>query len=138
MPERLALVHIGNVHRDDRRYEGVQRVEDGDRRMGEGGGVDDDAGGALASAVNPVDKLVFAIALMKLNRKPKLAADAAAVRFDVGERFAAIDLRLALAEQIEIWTVQDDDDRIHLIPPESRRCEERRDDPGARQAPLDC
>ena len=111
MPESLALVHIGNMHLDDRPFEGVQRIEDGDRRVGEGGGIDDDAGGALAGAVNPVDDLVFAIALMKLDRKPKFAADAAAVRFDVGQRLAAVDLRLALAEQIEIGAVQDNDDR---------------------------
>ena len=30
MPERLSLVHIGNMHLDDRPFEGVQRVEDGD------------------------------------------------------------------------------------------------------------
>src|ERR1700722_7910916 len=96
--------------------------------MGEGGGIDDDAGGALASAVNPVDKLIFAIALMKLDRKPKLAANTAAVRLDVGQRLAAIDLRLALAEQVEIGPVQDHDDRTHALPPATtdlvlRRCE---------------
>src|ERR1700722_17282628 len=85
--------------------------------MGEGGGIDDDAGGALASAVNPVDKLIFAIALMKLDRKPKFAANAAAVRLDVGQGLPAVDLRLPLAEQIEIGAVQDNDDRIHAISP---------------------
>ena len=30
MPERLSLVHIGNMHLDDRPFEGVQRIEDGD------------------------------------------------------------------------------------------------------------
>jgi hypothetical protein len=55
--------------------------------------------------MNPVDDLIFAIALMKLDRKPKLTADTAAVRVDVGQRLAAVDLRLALAEQIEIRTV---------------------------------
>ena len=79
--------------------------------MGEGGGIDDDAGGALARAVNPVDELVFAIALMKLDRKPEFLADATAVRFDIGQRLAAVDLRLALAEQVEIGAVQDHDDR---------------------------
>ena len=70
--------------------------------MGEGGGIDDDAGGAFAGAMNPVDDLVFAIALVELDRKPEFAADPAAVRFDIGQRLAAVDLRLALAEQVEI------------------------------------
>ena len=52
MAESLAVVHIGNMHFDDRPREGVERVEDGDRRMGEGGRIDDDAGGALAGGVN--------------------------------------------------------------------------------------
>ena len=84
--------------------------------MGEGGGIDDNAGCALAGGVNEVDDLVFAIALMKLDRKPEFLADAAAVRLDVGERLAAVDLRLALAEQVEIGTVQHDDDRVHAVP----------------------
>src|ERR1700722_865273 len=90
--------------------------------MGEGGRVDDDPGRALAGAVNPVDDLVFAIALMEFDREPKLLADAAAVRCDVGQRLAAIDFRLALAEEIEIRAVQDNDDRIHAIfpPPHAR------------------
>ena len=69
-------------------------------------------GGALAGAVNPVDDLVFAIALMEFDREPKLLADAAAVGFDVGQRLASIDFWLALAEEIEIGAVQDNDDRI--------------------------
>ena len=71
MPERLALVHVGNVHLDDRPVEGVQRVEDGDRRVGEGGGIDDDAGRALAGGMNEVDDLVFAIALWNSIAEPE-------------------------------------------------------------------
>src|SRR5277367_2056664 len=121
MPESLALVHIGDMHLDDRPRERVKRVEDGDRGVGEGGGIDDDAGGALAGGVNEVDDLVFAIALMELDLKPELLADAAAVRLDVGQRLAAVDLRLALAEQIEIGSVQDNNDRAHRASPQWRR-----------------
>src|SRR6202021_131760 len=117
MPESFPLVHIGNVDFDDRALKGTQRIEDGDRRMGEGGGIDDDCGGAPAGAVNPVNDLVFAIALVKLDREPKFCSDAATIRFDIGKRLAAIDLGLALAEQIEIGTVQAHDDRIHALPP---------------------
>src|SRR5579863_1498703 len=100
MPEGLALVNIGNMHLDDRPGERVKRVEDGDRGMGEGGGIDDDAGGAVSRAMNEVDDLVFAIALMELDLKPELSPDPPAVGFDLGERLAAVDLGLALAEQI--------------------------------------
>src|SRR5579872_6166886 len=54
---------------------------------------------------------------MELDRKPEFFAEAATVRLDVGERLAAVDLRLALAEQIEIGAVQDNDDRMHAIFP---------------------
>ncbi len=94
MAELLALVHVGDMHLDDRAFERVERVEDGDRGVGEGGGVDDDAGGASAASMDPVDDLVLAIALMELDRQPELAADAAAVRLDVGQRLAAVNVRL--------------------------------------------
>ena len=43
---------------------------------------------------------------MELDLEPELAANAAASRFDVGERLAAIDFRLTFPEQVEIGTVQ--------------------------------
>ena len=107
MAEGLALVNVGNMHFDDRPCERVERVEDGDRGVGEGGRIDDDARGALAGGVNPIDDLIFAIALMELDLEPELVADAPAIRLDLGERLAAVNLRLALPEQIEIGTVQD-------------------------------
>ena len=116
MSEKLPLVHIGDVHFDDRSREGVQRIEDGDGRVGEGGGIDDDPGRALAGGVDEVDELIFPIALMELDRKPELLADAATVRLDVGQRLAAVDLRLAFSQEVEIGAVQDNDDRIHALP----------------------
>ena len=117
MAEVLALVDVGNVHFDDRPVEGVERVEDGDGSVGEGGGVDDDAGGASAASMDPVDDLVFAVALAELDLEPELGPYAAAVRLDVGQRLAAVNLRLALAEQIEIGAVQDGDDGLTAILP---------------------
>ena len=67
------------------------------------------------AAMNPFDDLIFAIALMELDLEPELAADAAAIRLDLGERLTAINFRLALPEQVEIGTVQDSDDRVHAI-----------------------
>ena len=81
--------------------------------MGEGGGVDDDAGSAAAASMNPVDDLVFAVRLAELDFELKLGPDAAAIRLDVGQRLPAVDLGLALAEQVEVWAVQDGDDAAH-------------------------
>src|ERR1700722_19505862 len=66
MPESFPLVHIGNMHLDDRPLEGVQRDEDGGRGMGGRGGIGGNGGRAVRGAVNPVDELIFAIALMEL------------------------------------------------------------------------
>ena len=54
---------------------------------------------------------------MELDRKPEFLAGATAVHLDIGKRLTAVDLRLALAEQVEIGAVQDHDDRIHAISP---------------------
>src|SRR5208282_5662073 len=120
-PEVLALMHVGDVHFDDGPFESMERVEDGDRRVGEGSRIDDDAGRASPRFVDPVDDLVLAIALMELDLEPELAADAPAIRLDLGEHLAAVNLRLALAEQVEIGTVQDSDNRAHAIPRRRRR-----------------
>jgi hypothetical protein len=45
--------------------------------------------------------------------KPVVTGDLAAVRLDIGEGFMPVDVRLALAEQIEIGTVQDVDKAVH-------------------------
>ena len=82
-----------------------------DRGVGEGGRIDDDSGRALAAAMNPFDDLVLAIALMELDLEPELGPDAPAIRLDIGQRLAAVNLRLAFSQEVEIGTVQDGDDR---------------------------
>src|SRR6478735_5965557 len=46
--EGLALVDVRDMHLDHGAFEGVERVQDRDRGMGEGAGIDDDAGGGVA------------------------------------------------------------------------------------------
>src|SRR5580692_9638166 len=55
MPTALAPMHIRDVHLEDRKLASIQRVEDRDGSMGEGGGVDDDPARILARGVNPID-----------------------------------------------------------------------------------
>src|ERR1700737_3788827 len=70
--EFFALVNVRNVHFDDHRFKGIQRVEDRNRRMGECGGIDHDAGCNSSRLVNPVDDLVFAVRLVKAELKSEL------------------------------------------------------------------
>ena len=71
------------------------------------------AAAPLARLVDPVDQLVFAVALAELDRQTELGCGAAAERLDVGERLAAVDLRLALAEQVEVRPVENGDGAAH-------------------------
>src|SRR5450631_885549 len=96
--EFLALVDVRNVNFDDRRIEGIQCVEDRNRRMGECGGIDHNAGGDFSRLVNPVDDLVFAVGLVKAKLKSKLGGEVPAVSLDIGKGLVTVDVRLAFAE----------------------------------------
>ena len=63
--------------------------------------------------VDPVDDLVFAVGLVEAKFKAVFAGDLAAIGLDIGKRFMAVDMRLALAEEIEVGTVQYVDDAAH-------------------------
>ena len=82
---------------------GADRVVDGDRGVGVGPGIDDDARGLVAGLVDPVDQIAFMVGLAEIDGKPELFAGGPAVIFDVGERLAAIDPRLALAQRVRGW-----------------------------------
>src|ERR1700730_17557247 len=109
----LSLVNVRNVNFDDRCFKGVQRVEDRNRRMGECGGIDHDAGGYFSRLVNPVDDLVFAVGLVKAKLKSELGGELPAVSLDIGKGFVTVDVGLALAEQVEVGSVQHVDDTTH-------------------------
>ena len=76
-------------------------------------GIDDDAAGGLARLVDPVDEFVFAVALEEAKFELQFGAERAAIALDVVEGLAAVNLWLALAEQIEIGAVEKIDDAAH-------------------------
>src|SRR5882762_9019619 len=102
MPEFLALVHVRDMG-----------VKNGDRCMGEGSGIDDDARRDLPRLMNPVNDLVFAIGLVKPNLEPEFAGNSAAVRLDIGKGFMPVDVRLTLAKPVQIGAIQDIDEATH-------------------------
>ena len=67
----------------------------------------------FARLVNPVDDLVFTVRLMKAELESELSGELAAIGLDIGKRFVAVDVRLALAEQIQVGAVQHVDDAAH-------------------------
>ena len=112
--DRLAPVDVGDVQLDDRAGKHLQRVEDRDRGEGEAGRVDDDAGALVDRLVDPVDDLALAVRLVEANGR--VAGRLAAHRLDLGERRRAVDLRLALAEPVQVRAVEDVD-RFHRLSP---------------------
>src|SRR5690606_29224515 len=81
--ERLAFMEIGDMNLEHRRVERVQRVENRDGCMGEGGGIDDDAGGRLSRLVDPVDDAVFRVRLVKADLEAELVRGLAAGGLDI-------------------------------------------------------
>src|SRR6202522_3680402 len=82
--------------------------------MGVGGGVEDDAGGlGLARLLNPIDEVALAVRLAELDREPVPARRLAAQRLDIRQGCAAVFLRLAGTEQVQVGAVDHVDDVRH-------------------------
>src|SRR5262245_30839674 len=106
MTKLLALVDVRDMNFDDRRFEGVQRVEDCDRCVGKCSGIDHDAARGFSRLVDPVDDLVFTVRLVKAKFKSVLAGDLATVCLNIGKSFVPVDVRLPLAEKVEVRSIQ--------------------------------
>jgi hypothetical protein len=61
----------------------------------------------LPRLVDPVDGLVLAVALVEVQVELQLACDFAAGRLHVGQHLMAVDVRLTLAEQVQIGAVKE-------------------------------
>ena len=63
----------------------------------------------LAGAVDAADQLALAVALETFDADAEGCAERGDVPLDVGQRGMPVNLRLARAEQIEIWAVEQQD-----------------------------
>src|SRR5689334_16568396 len=106
---------IADVNFDDRPLKGVEGIEDRDRGVRESRRIDDDSARGAAGYVDPVDYLIFAVALVKDELEVDLLGHRAAVALDVSQRRIAVYFRLPLPEQIEVRTVQHDDQAAHRL-----------------------
>src|SRR5690349_13210647 len=77
--------------------------------MRQGAWVDHDPGGARPFLLQEVDELPFVVALEGLDLQPKGARLGADDFVQVVEGSRAVDVRLALAKQVEVRSVDDDD-----------------------------
>src|SRR5271163_2771388 len=113
--KRFTGVNVADVHLDDRRLYDAERVKNCNRRVAISSWIDDQSRHSLgACLLNPADDLALVIGLAKFHFQPVTLRRRAAKLFDVGERRAAVNLRLARAEQIEIGSVEDVNGLWHL------------------------
>jgi deoxyribodipyrimidine photo-lyase len=108
MAEALALMHVGDVDLYHRPVESVQRVKDGNGRVREGGWIDDNPAACVACFMDPVDQLILTVRLVIPDCKAMCLRSLRAKRLNVSHRVATIDFRLALAQQVQIGAVEDE------------------------------
>jgi hypothetical protein len=63
--------------------------------------------------VDPVDDLVFAVRLVEAKFKSVLSSDLAAIGLDISKGLVPVNVRLALAEEIKVGTIQYVGDALH-------------------------
>src|SRR5581483_11404190 len=102
----LAPENVRQMHFDDRQVGGVERVEHGDRGVGQRAGVEDDAVRGVARLVNPVDELAFVIGLAALDRQVERAGAGEAALLDIGERVVSVGCWLGHPEQVDVRAVE--------------------------------
>ncbi len=103
--ELLSLMHIADVHFDDRRLYGLYAVRQCYAGVGVGSGVQHDAVGRESHFLHLVYQLALDVALVIVNLHiGKLRRQ---LWQKLLERAASVDVRLAFAEQIEVWAVND-------------------------------
>ena len=81
----------------------------------------DDESGRLSIVMNDVDEGAFMIALRELDVEAASTRSGDAATLDVGKGVGAVELRFALAEQVEVRPVEDDDRGAHRASMPRRR-----------------
>ncbi len=108
MPIAFACMYVRQMQFDHRNLGRADRIHQRDRRMGIGSGIQDHAVLSAARFVQCVDQDAFVIALHEIQRHANLLAMSPAHGLDIRECGRTIDLRLTRAEQVEVWSVQDE------------------------------
>ena len=106
MAELLAAVHVGYVHLNHRRANGLDAVGKRDAGVGVSPGVQHNAVVVEAYALNLVDEraLVVALKITQFNLWLKAFAQALEIAF---KSPVAIDARFSCAQEVEVWSIYD-------------------------------
>src|SRR4029079_497258 len=107
----IRQMHFDEWHRDLR-----QRIAQRDARVGVRPGVDDHAVDLAAPPVQRVDHFAFAIVLRELHLCSQLGRHRGKRTLDVVQRLAAVQCRLASAEEIQVRAIEDGDPHVFFSP----------------------
>jgi len=105
--KRVALVDVGQMNLDHGQFRRLQRIENGDRGMAVGRGINDDAVLNLPRLLDPANDLTFQVALAKVDRQAQIGSPVGTRRFQVGQRVGAVDGRFPKSQHVEIRAVDD-------------------------------
>lgn len=103
---------IGEMNFYGRNFDARDGVAQGDAGVGIGGGVQNDGVEYPLGLLNPRNQFALHVRLSEVNFRSQLPGPFADGGLDVRQGGPAIDIRLALAEEIEIWPVEKKD--FHL------------------------
>src|SRR5439155_14649064 len=105
----LALVDVREVDLDERDGQQLERVPDRIRVVRPGPRVRDDAVGPVERVVAPLDVFALVVRLPAAYVAAELGGPLVDPRLEVAERDAAVELRVAPPEHVEIDPVEHDD-----------------------------
>ena len=107
MAEFFAGMDIGKMDFHDRQLGGGDGIAQRHAGVRIAGGIDHHHIGLPHSILNPRHQRAFVVALAKLNFSAALGLFAHGA-FDVGQSGGAVNLRLPLPQQIEVWAVEEE------------------------------
>ena len=85
---------------------GEQRVAQAEARVGQRAGIDDRALHPAGQRLDGIDQLAFVIGLQPLELDAQHLGVGPQHRLDLGQRRTAVDLRLALSQEVEVGTIE--------------------------------
>ena len=92
---------------DERHRSGQQRIAQRNAGVGEGAGIEQDAGRAVvARGVDALDQLVLGVALEMVEGVTRVGGHLLEPGDDVRQRLVAVAFRFARAEQVQVGSIQ--------------------------------
>src|SRR5713226_8495162 len=109
VPDFFASMDVGKVDFDGRNTDGGNGVPQGETGVGVSGGVQNDHVELAFRLLNPIDEFAFQVGLAEVDFGAEFRRLRPDCLLDVGQRLAAINLRLALSDEVKIRSIEKQD-----------------------------